>query len=220
MAESVTGYPILLNLTDRQVIVVGGGVVATRKVAHLLAAGARVLEISPVITPDLQRCVDAGQVEWLEASYQRDMMNPYMPLLVIATTNDTRVNQTVAQDARRIRAWVNVVDADREDSDFSNMAVLNHPPLMVALSTHGTSPALLRHLKAEIGSAIGDEYAVLADWLGEIREPLKDNLDTQSARQHLYRQILESDVLLLLRDGKRDEAQQVFQQIVAEGMLQ
>lgn len=220
MAESTTGYPILLNLTDRQVIVVGGGVVATRKVGNLLAAGARVLVISPEITPDLRNCVDAGQIEWLEATYQRDMMNTYMPLLVIATTDDARVNQTVAQDARRIRAWVNVVDDDREESDFSNMAVLNHPPLMVALSTNGTSPALLRHLKAEISSAIGDEYAVLAAWLGEVRQPMKNAISTQPERQRLYRQILESDILLLLRDGKRDEAWAVFQQILAEGIPQ
>ena len=220
MAESTTGYPILLNLANRQVIVVGGGIVATCKAKRLLTAGARVLVISPDITPDLRHYIDAGQIEWIEATYQRDMMNTYMPMLVIAATNDARINQTVAQDARRIRAWVNVVDEDREESDFSNMAVLNRPPLMVALSTHGASPTVLRHLKAEIGAAIGDEYAVIADWLGEIRQPMKDKLDTQPARQCLYQQILESDILQLLRDGKHDEARAVFQKILAEGIPQ
>lgn len=220
MAESTTGYPILLNLEDRQVVVVGGGMVATRKVHNLLTAGARVLVISPEITPKLQTNVDVGQIEWVKALYQRDMLNTYMPLLVIATTDDARVNQTVAQDAHRIRAWVNIADGNRNDSDFSNMAVVHHPPLIVALGTNGTSPALLRHLKDEIRTVLGDEYAILAEWMGTIRQPLKDEVLTQSQRHHIYQQVLESDVLALLRDGNHDAARMIFQQIIGEGVLQ
>lgn len=220
MAELSTGYPILLNLTNKQVVVVGGGAVATRKVKNLLDAQARILVISPELSPTLQGLVDEGQVEWLGEMYRRDMLNEHMPLLVIATTNDARVNQTVAQDAHRIRAWINVADGRSDESDFSNMAILNQPPLTIALSTNGTSPALLRHLKAEIGSAIGDEYAILADWLGEVRQPIKNTIFAQADRQNLYQQILESDIIALLRQDKYDEAREAFQQILAEGMTQ
>ena len=220
MAELTTGYPILLNLINKQVVIVGGGNVATRKVKNLLDAQARVLLISPDLTPDLQKLVDNEQIEWVDSAYQRDMLNTYMPLLVIATTDDTRVNQTVAQDAHRIRAWINVVDGTSDESDFSNMAILNQPPLTIALSTNGTSPALLHHLKAEIESAIGEEYAILADWLAEVRQPMKAEIYTQSDRKNLYQQILESEIIALLRQSKRDDARHVFQQILAEGMPQ
>ena len=139
---------------------------------------------------------------------------------MIATTDNARVNQTVAQDAHRIRAWINVVDGTSDESDFSNMAILNQPPLTIALSTNGASPALLHHLKAEIGSAIGDEYAILADWLGEIRQPVKTEIYEQAERKNLYQQILESEIITLLRQGKRDDARHIFQQILAEGMPQ
>ena len=210
------GYPILLNLQDKQVIVVGGGTVATRKVRHLLEAGARVLVISPDISLDLQSCVSVGQVDWLEAVYQRDMMNEYMPMLVIATTDDARVNQIVAQDARRIRAWVNVVDGS-EEGDFSNMAVIHQPPITIALSTDGASPALLKHLKQDISASLGGEYALLADWLGEIRPTLLASLNGQSNRRDLYQEILESDVLALLRAGKQEQARGRFEQLITEG---
>jgi siroheme synthase-like protein len=220
MSELTTGYPILLNLTNKQVVVVGGGVIATRKIKNLLDAQARVLIISPEIAPALQTLVDNEQVDWVNELYQRDMLNEYMPLLVIATTDDARVNQTVAQDAQRIRAWINIADGSSDESDFSNMAILNQPPLTIALSTNGTSPALLHHLKAEVGSAIGDEYSILADWLGEIRQPVKSGIYTQSDRKNLYQQILDSEIITLLRQGKRDDAWQIFQQILAEGMPQ
>jgi len=220
MAELTTGYPILLNLTNKQVVVVGGGTVATRKVKNLLDAQARVLIISPEITPALQTLVDNEQVEWVTELYQRDMLNEYMPLLVIATTDDARINQTVAQDAHRIRAWINIADGSSDESDFSNMAILNQPPLTIALSTNGTSPALLHHLKAEIGSAIGDEYSILADWLGGIRQPMKSEIYTQADRKNLYRQILESDIITLLRQDKQEDARQIFQQILADRITQ
>jgi len=209
------GYPIMLNVQDKQVIVIGGGIVATRKVRHLLEAEARVLVISPDLTAELRSCVEAEQVEWLEGVYQRDMMNTYMPMLVIATTDDARVNQTVAQDARRIRAWVNVVD-DSDEGDFSNMAVIHQAPITIALSTNGTSPALLKQLKADIGQSLGDEYAILATWLGEVRPTVRANLNGQSNRSDLYHEILESEVMILLRSGKHDEAYQTFQKIIAE----
>lgn len=209
------GYPIMLNLQDKQVIVVGGGVVATRKVQHLMQAGARVLVISPDLTLELKSCVEAGNIEWLEATYQRDMLNDYMPMLAIATTDNARVNEIVAQDARRIRAWVNVVD-DNEESDFSNMAVIQQPPITIALSTEGTSPALLRKLKADISASLGDEYAILATWLGEIRPTVTAHLNGQDNRRDLYQHILKSDVLSLLRAGEHEKAREIFQQLVAQ----
>ena len=219
MAEFTSVYPILLNLIDKQVVVVGGGQVATRKINNLLDAEARVVVISPEITSELRLLVDVERIEWVETSYQRDMLNPYMPVLVIATTDDARVNQIVVQDAHRIRAWVNVTDGSSDESDFSNMSVLHHPPLTIALSTNGSSPALLHHLKAELNSVIGDEYAILADWLGDIRQPLKSEMEHQSERANLYQQVIDSEVLRLLREGKRDEAWGIFQQIVLERTL-
>lgn len=219
MSELSTGYPILLNLQDRQVAVVGGGRVATRKVQHLLNSGALVLVISPVVTDELDCLAKIGKIELLKSHYQRDMLNAYMPVLVIAATDNGHVNEIVAQDAHRIRALSNVANGSSE-SDFSNMALINHPPLTIALSTNGTSPAMLRRLRQQLELVIGAEYAVLTDWMGEIRQPLKNALQSQDERQSLYQQILESEVLKLLRDDKQDQARQLFQQIVAEGTSQ
>lgn len=219
MPEAVTGYPILLNLVDKQCVVVGGGRVATRKVRGLLDAGAFVAVISPEVTPELKALVDEKKIEWSESRYKRDMLNYFMPILVISVTGDERVNQTVAQDARRIRAWVNVTD-NRDESDFSNMATFKRPPVTVALSTNGTSPALLRLLKAEIELFIGEEYTILADWLGTVRDSLKEDVDGQAERQEIYQRILQSKVLELLKQGQNDAAWDSFQQIIAQEIKQ
>lgn len=213
----MSGYPIMLHLQDKPVAVVGGGRVAARKVKRLRKAGARVFLISPQISPSIRGFVNDGDVVWIQSKYERDMFNEYMPILVIAATDDEEVNLRVAQDAHRIRALCNVANGSSDNSDFSNMAQIDQPPLTIALSSNNHSPALLRMLKAKLADDIGEEYAVLADWLGVMRTDAHSKNGSQPARQALYEAIVNSDVLALLRAGKRTEARQIFDQIVLEG---
>ncbi|MCY3780710.1 MAG: bifunctional precorrin-2 dehydrogenase/sirohydrochlorin ferrochelatase [Chloroflexi bacterium] len=214
MAEAASGYPILLHLQDKHVAVIGGGRVGARKVRHLLRTGARVLLVSPGASADLQDLADNGDIEWIRARYQRDMLNDYMPIIVIAATDDPRVNKTVAQDAHRIRALCNVANGSADHSDFSNMALIEQPPLTIALSSNGKSPALIRMLKRRLETDFGEEYALLAEWLGEIRQAQQQRLPTQAERQDVYQDIVTSELLVLLREGEREKARHLFEAIL------
>ena len=211
-----SGYPIMLRLQDKQVAVVGGGAVAARKVRGLRQAGAKVLLISPQATDELQELAGAGEILWRRQAYQRDSFNGDMPLLVIAASDDARVNQVVAQDAQRIRALCNVADGSSELSDFSNMAQIEQPPLTVAISSNGKSPALARLLKHRLAAELDSDLATLANWLGGLRGTDAAGV-TQAQRQRVYQRLLESDVLDLLRQGRADDARRQFDRIVSEG---
>ncbi len=215
-----SGYPVMLHLHDRQVAVVGGGRVAARKVRQLRKAGARILVISPSATDELQSLAGAGDIRWRREAYSRDSFQSDMPVLVIAATDDSRVNRMVAQDAHRIRALCNVTDGSSERSDFSNMAQIEQPPLTIALSSQGKSPALLQLMKAQLADELPKEriedWATLADWLGELRAA-GGKPSTQAQRGRLYRRLLASDVLALLRQGQLERARHRFERIVQEG---
>ena len=211
-----SGYPVMLRLQDKQVAVVGGGAVAARKVRGLRQAGAKVLLISPQATRELQEMAGAGEILWRRQAYQRDSFHGDMPLLVIAASDDARVNQVVAQDAQRIRALCNVTDGSSELSDFSNMAQIEKPPLTIALSSNGNSPALARLLRDRLAAALDADLATLADWLGGLRESGAAG-ETQAGRQRVYQRLLDSDVLDLLRRGEGEQARQQFERIVSEG---
>lgn len=214
-----SGYPVMLHLHDRQVAVVGGGRVAARKVRQLRKAGARILLISPNATDELQELAGAGDILWRREHYQRDSFQSDMPVLVIAATDDPRVNQVVAQDAHRIRALCNVADGSSERSDFSNMAQIDQPPLTIALSSQGKSPALLQLLKARLADELAEDWATLADWLGDLRAS-GENGSAQPHRQRVYRRVLASDVLALLRQGQTERARRRFERIVQEGLAE
>lgn len=209
-------YPIMLNLEGKSCVVVGGGRVATRKVAHLLDA-ARITVISPDITETLQQWQAAGRIECLQQSYCFEALSRYAPNLVFAATDSQATNQVVANDAARLGAWCNIVD-NPDISDFHNMAVVAKPPITIAISTQGTSPVLLKRIKADIEQFLGEEYSILAIWLKNLRETAKNQIETQSERHDLYESIVQSDILDLLRDGRETIAREHFDALVEKAV--
>lgn len=111
-------YPAGLILTDRTVVVVGGGHVAQRRVPALVAVGARVTVVAPEVTPALEGMV--GEIDWLRRGFEpADLDEAWY---VIAATDDTGVNEAVSaaaeerrifcvrsDDATRATAWTPAV---------------------------------------------------------------------------------------------------------------
>ncbi len=213
-------YPIMLNLQNRVAVVVGGGRVATRKTRYLLEVGAKVIVISPTLTNELHNLSNQGQIEWHQSNYQRDLLNQFMPMVVIVTTDDSQINQMVVQDSQRIRALVNNAGAGTESDDFDNMAHVEKFPITVAVSTHGQAPMFTHQLKQVLETAIGDEYATLATWLGDARPVISEAIETQAKRQSLYDRLVQSSILDLLKSGQTDAAHQLFETIINKEVTQ
>jgi uroporphyrin-III C-methyltransferase/precorrin-2 dehydrogenase/sirohydrochlorin ferrochelatase len=96
-------YPSGLRLSGRRVVVVGGGHVAQRRIPGLLAAGARIVVVSPVVTPAIEGHALAGEVEWLARGFEgADLDDAWYAL---AATDDAVVNQRVSVAAERSRTF-------------------------------------------------------------------------------------------------------------------
>ena len=141
-------YPLMLDLTGRRVVVVGGGPVALRRAQALLAAGAQVHVIAPRVDPAL-----AGLPVTVTRRRYRDgdLAGAW---LVHAATNEPAVNAAVAAEAERQRLWcVRADDAAR--SRAWTPAVTRHGDLTVAV-TAGGDPRRAQRLRAAIALALAD----------------------------------------------------------------
>lgn len=203
----MSGYPILFNVTQRPVLIVGGGAVAARKAAALLKANARVTIISPALHENARALLP--RIRWVEARYSTAHLHDVRPVLVFAATDQPDVNRQVVADARAANMLVNAVD-DAAAGDFSSMYAVEGAPLTIALATGGQSPALLREAAQHIEAAFGDEWGVLVDWLGELRQTLHERIPDQTQRAEIYRAVVASDVLQLLRNGDSEAARRQF----------
>src|SRR5262249_36893092 len=129
----VSGYALILDGARLTATVVGGGVVATRKVRALLESGASVRVIAPVIEPALRELRGAGAALAItERAYQTGDLADAM--LVVAATDSRDVNADVAREGRSGGKLVMVADAP-EEGNCTAPAVHRAGDLLVAVST-------------------------------------------------------------------------------------
>jgi precorrin-2 dehydrogenase/sirohydrochlorin ferrochelatase len=189
------GYPIILDISQRQIVVVGGGVVAMRKVKGLLAAGAtRVRVVSPVIHDEMP----AG-IERVQAVYARESLAGAH--LVFAATDSAEVNAAVVADAREIGALA--ARADEQDdgaSDFTTPAVHRDGSLLLAVASGG-SPALSAMIRDQLVAAIHPNHVHLADAMQRLRPWIRANI-AADRRRDVYRSMCsESAMARFDKDG-------------------
>ena len=127
-------FPVFLKLTDRAVVVVGGGPVATSKLRALLDAGAQVTVVAPEVTPEIQ----ISGVSIRQRPFQATDLDDAW-LVVAAAPPD--VNRDVAAAAAARRLFVNAADDPAHASAYLG-GVMRREGVTVAISTDGEAPAL------------------------------------------------------------------------------
>ncbi|WP_051217450.1 precorrin-2 dehydrogenase/sirohydrochlorin ferrochelatase family protein [Paenibacillus assamensis] len=177
-------YAIMLNMKEKRSVVVGGGIVATRKVKQLLDSGAEVMVVSPTLTPALRRLLQEGAICVQLRDYERIDLHDAM--LVFAATDDESVNLQIAEDARAIRGLVNVAHAPHL-SDFTNPGVLRYGPIQINVSTGGASPTLTRHIVDKVDRIIDDRLGILAECLLESRLAAQRTIANETFRHEMLR---------------------------------
>ncbi len=155
--ENTVLYPLFMDVSGRRCVVVGGGGVASRKARGLLESGARVVVISPEITPE---------IEAMDVTVERRLYEPgdlAGSTLAFAATDSREVNAAVAREAKERGIPVNVADRPAE-GDFALPSVLRRGGLQVAVSTGGASPTLARRIRDAM------EPSFAAEWAGVVEE--------------------------------------------------
>lgn len=199
-------YPIFLDLKDRRVLMVGGGVIAEGKARQLIDAGARVSVVSLTLTEPMARWNRRGEIAWREGVFAESDLDGVW--LVISATDDRTVNSEVARTAAERGLLCNVVD-QTEFCNFITPALITRGRLQIAVSSSGGSPSVAQRVKREIGQLIGDEYSTLLEIAAEIRPEAKRLIPNFEHRRQLLHEFAESEAIDLLRDGKYDEARQL-----------
>lgn len=156
-------FPVFLDLRGRRCLVVGGGPIGERKIVALLECGARVVVVSPTLTPALAALTGAGGLEHHARAFRRADVRGCT--LVVAATGREGVDRAVAAAAHAQRALVNVVDRPSE-CDLIMPSVLRRGELQIAVSTGGRSPALARDIRRSLEPLFAADLAELVERAG------------------------------------------------------
>ncbi|HKS32745.1 MAG TPA: siroheme synthase CysG [Enterobacteriaceae bacterium] len=184
--------PIFCQLRDRPCLLVGGGDVAERKARLLMEAGARLTVNALAFAPQFEVWAQAGMLTLAEGPFDEALLEPCW--LAIAATDDDAVNQHVSQAAEARRIFCNVVDAPRQAS-FIMPSIIDRSPLMVAVSSGGTSPVLARLLREKLESVLPQHLGKVAYYAGQLRGRVKKQFATISERRRFWEKFFINDRL-------------------------
>lgn len=205
-------YPLFADLTNRAVLVVGGGAVAERKVAALISAQADITINAPQLSVQLQRWAAEGKVKVRKDPFQDGWLDAVW--LVVAATSDHALNERVAAAAEQRRVFVNVVDESSLCS-FHVPAVIDRAPLTIAISSGGDAPMLARLLRERLETLLDESLGALASLAARLRPRIRARFPHMAQRRRFYEDLFAGPVARLLRQNQPEAALSAAEQALA-----
>jgi precorrin-2 dehydrogenase/sirohydrochlorin ferrochelatase len=202
------GYPVVLTVSGRRCLVVGGGPVAARRARGLLEAGATVTVVAPDVVPAIERLADGGTLEVARRPYRSGEAARYH--LVLTATGVPEVDRSVVADAESAGVLVNTASGDAPGT-VQLPAVHREGPVTVAVSTAGTSPALSRWLADRVAASLPANVVTIAELLDEARSTLM--AAGRATGSVDWQAVLTESVVPLVEAGRIDEARAVLRAV-------
>jgi siroheme synthase-like protein len=150
--------PLFLNVSGREILLVGGGAVAAAKLRQLVAAGARVTVIAPRVGAEMEAVAGGARVVIVRREFVDSDLDAVWLAVAAATA---AVNARVAEAAAARRIFVNAVD-DPANATAYMSGVVRRQGVTVAISTSGVAPALTSLLREALDTLLPED---LSDWI-------------------------------------------------------
>ncbi|MBU5232162.1 precorrin-2 dehydrogenase/sirohydrochlorin ferrochelatase family protein [Agathobacter rectalis] len=186
-------FPMFVDMTERECLIVGGGNVAYRKVMVMLDFGAKVTVVAEDICEELRELIaddranKENRITIIKRKFnQKDCDGMEM---VIAATDDNALNHEIAEYCKAKGIMVNAVD-QKADCSFIFPSYIKKKNLVAAFSSSGNSPVLTQYLKGKEQEILTPFLGELNEYMGQIREKVIAEYDTEAERKRVFKEIL------------------------------
>lgn len=202
--------PLLLDLTDRPCLVVGGGAVGTRRARTLREAGAQVTIVDPTPSSDAEALGERG-VSLTRREYRASDLRGCR--VVVAATGNPQVDAAIRRDADAAEILCNTA-SHAEECTVVFPSVLRRSDVVVAVSTGGESPAVAARVRDLIAEVVGPEWGALSEILGGLRAEIRARYPDPDERRVAVDRVMDSEVMDLLSAGDRTAARRRAREIL------
>ena len=200
-------FPIFLNTQDLTCLVVGAGEVAARKVELLLKTDAKVTVVAPWACDTLLRLAEQEKIHLVERPFETDDLADKQ--MVFVATDNGQLNQDIHDQARALKILVNVVD-NTPLCQFITPSIVDRSPIIIAMSSGGVAPVLLRYMRQKLESLIPQKISLLGQFSEKFRELVKQKLKTVTERRYFWEDVLDGDIAENVIQGDNQTAEQKF----------
>ncbi|MFT8320256.1 MAG: NAD(P)-binding protein [Bacillus sp. (in: firmicutes)] len=180
-------YALMVNMKNKECVIVGGGKVALRKTSALLKEKANITIISPEVCSELEKLGAEGEVKIVKRKAVDEDFT--FAFYVIAATNDEHINKKIAAKLEKTKL-VNIASSTTE-GNCHVPASLQKGKLMLAVSTNGASPMLAKKIRDEWSSTYDDDFERYVDFLNEARQTIKQLEFPAKHKRELLQEIID-----------------------------
>jgi uroporphyrin-III C-methyltransferase/precorrin-2 dehydrogenase/sirohydrochlorin ferrochelatase len=200
-------FPIFLDTTDLTCLVVGAGEVAARKVELLLKTSAHITVVAPWVCDTVQRFAKEEKIALIIRPYiESDLNNKQM---VFVATDNSEVNKQIHDQARAQKILVNVVD-NTPLCQFITPSIVDRSPIIIAMSSGGVAPVLLRYLRQKLESVIPQKISLLGQFSEKFRGSVKKRFKSVTERRYFWEDVLDGDIAENVLQGNEEVAEEQF----------
>jgi uroporphyrin-III C-methyltransferase/precorrin-2 dehydrogenase/sirohydrochlorin ferrochelatase len=208
--------PIFLNVQGKRTLIVGSGVAAARKADLLLRAGSDLKVVTPELGDELSHLAETFEFRHQATPLKAEDLEGCM--IAFGCAEDDSLNQELRELAASKGIMVNVTDKT-EDCDFIMPAVVDRTPLLIAISSGGTSPLLVRMLKARFETTIPAAYGKLAEFAGNYRDRIKTLIPNMTRRRRFWESMVSGPVAEHLFSSQFEEAESLMESQLGEASV-
>ena len=144
-------FPMFVDLSDKKIVVVGGGNIATRRIKTLLQFTRNITAVAPKTTMELHELGKAGFVNLINRPVKRSDFT--MAFMVIAATNDWKLNDEIYRLCKEEGIYVNVAD-DKSKCDFYFPGIYMQDEVVVGITASGLNHKKARKVRVAIQEAM------------------------------------------------------------------
>jgi len=198
-------FPVFIDSDKINAIIIGGGDVAARKIELLLKSTSNITVMAEQINSSVLRLIEHYQLTWLEHNYRSGFLEN--KTLVIASTDNRQINKEIAQEAEQLNILVNVVDQP-ELCSYITPAIIDRSPMIIAISSSGSAPVLVRMLREQIDKLLPAAYGKLAKFSFKFRDHVKARVKGIRNRRLFWENTLYGNIGQAILSGDELHAEQ------------
>ena len=177
-------FPFFVDVENQNCLVVGGGVVALRKIEKLLPFNPNITVVSPKVHKEI---LSIKNINIIKRKF--DFNDLKEKSFVITATDDKVLNKEIYNSCKENNIPVNTVD-DKDNCSFIFPALARNNGVTVAISTSGKSPIYAKYLRKKIENLIQDSESIV-DNLSKYREKIKNEISLEENRKVAFEKLLE-----------------------------
>jgi len=204
-------FPFFFKLQDLACLVVGGGEGARHKANLLLKSGANLTLVADHLHASTEQFISENRLVYINQAYHPDLLKG-MRLVIAAGDED--LNHQISEDARRMGIFINAVDMPQL-SDFFFPSIIDRNPITIAIGSDGSSPVLVRHMRARLESTLPSRLGELGQLVSKYRDQVRKKFPNLDLRRRFWDKHMDGATAELVYSGRIDAAYDSIEESLA-----